>query len=83
MARKKRDPAEEILRIAKSRGVSEEKLKRADYLFKRGMTINNPHIPMKLIRERATALKPNDPEVARRQVKAFIAKRPLGQATSG
>ena len=75
--------AEEILRIAKGGGASEEKLKRADYLFKRGSTINNPHIPMKLIRERATALKPNVPEAARKEVKAFIRRHPLSKSTAG
>jgi hypothetical protein len=78
--RRDAEAAEDILARAKAHGASEEKLRRADYLLKRGITINNPHIPMKLIRERATPLKLNDPEAARKEVQAFVKKRPLGKA---
>ncbi|MBI3634641.1 MAG: hypothetical protein HY216_00305 [Candidatus Rokubacteria bacterium] len=77
------EAGETLLRVARAGGVPDELLRRGDYLLKRGLTINNPHIPMKLIRERATSLKPNDPQAARKKVKAFIAKRPLGKAPSG
>ncbi len=84
-ARLKRDAeaASEILKAAETVGVSPETIRRADYLLRRGATMNNPHIPMKLIRERATRITPNDPETARKEVQEFTARRPLDKAPSG
>ena len=75
--------AETVLKAARARGVPDETLARADYLFKRGATINNPHIPMALIRKRATKVTLNDPDAARKEVKGFIKRNPLTSKSSG
>lgn len=72
----------QVLKAASESGVPKEVLTRVNYLIKRGSTINNPHIPMKLVRERATPIPPNDPESARRTILRFIEGHPLGKATT-
>lgn len=74
--------AEMVLGSARARGVAKGTLERAAYLMNRGATINNPHIPMALIRERATKITLNDPDAARKEVRAFIREHPLGRASS-
>lgn len=69
---------EEVLAAARRCGASEDALTRVEYLGSRGVTVNNPHIPMKVIRENGTALPHAEPARIPAVIRDFVRRRPLG-----
>lgn len=62
-----------VLDAAKAASLAKETVERVADICRRGITINNPKIPMDLVQRQAT----HNPAKARRQVKAFVLDHPL------
>ena len=71
------EKCEIVLAAAEASGVNAEIVRFCRDKLARGVTINNPKIPMQLIRQAATSLDPSNPQKARRQLRQFVRKRPL------
>lgn len=66
-----------VLAAARRVGVPSDVRERVGDLLRRGTTINNPHIPMVLIRSRLRVLDAVRPDVATREVRLFVRGRPI------
>ena len=71
------EKCERVLAAAEASGVDAEIIQFCRDKFARGVTINNPKIPMHLIRQNATQLDPKDSQKAQRQLREFTQRRPL------
>lgn len=58
-------------------GLSESAIERCVYLIRRGMTLNNPKIPVSVVQKNATPLDLTDPHVAHEQIERFVLQHPL------
>jgi len=65
-----------VLKTAKDGGVEDDVLQRVESILHRGITLNNPKIPLRLF-ERATHLDHTDPQQAVLQRREFVRKNPL------
>lgn len=66
-----------VLQAAKNAGADAADIDFVEYVCQRGVTRNNPKIPIKLIEAAGTSLDPVNAAAAARQLKAFVKKRPL------
>ena len=71
-----------VLVAAQASGVDARKIEFCRGKLTRGVTLNNPKIPMQLVRENATSLDPNNPQVASEQVRQFARNNPLSEPQS-
>ena len=71
------DTCNAVLAAALAAGVSPDTVNDARRVCKRGITVNNPKIPLKLVEQNATKLDHEYASVARRQVRRFVRSRPL------
>jgi len=71
------EKCERVLSAAEAGGVDAETIQFCRDKLARGVTINNPKIPMHLIRQNATQLDSQDPQTAQRQLREFVQRRPL------
>ena len=71
------EKCETVLAAAEASGVDADIIHFCRDKLARGVTINNPKIPMQLIRQNATSLDPSNSQKARRQIRQFVRKRPL------
>jgi len=71
---------EEVVEAALNAGVSADRIEVVRAICRRGITINNPKIPLWLIRQNATPLDHETAAVAQSQIRDFVTCRPL---TSG
>jgi len=67
----------EVLDTARKCGAGDAALQKVEYLIGRGVTLNNPKIPLALVRDRAQLLPVKSPRRVQAAVKEFVAKRPL------
>jgi len=75
------EKCERVLTAAEASGVDAETIQFCRDKLARGVTINNPKIPMHLIRQKATHLDPKDPQEAQKQLREFVQRRPLRKDT--
>jgi hypothetical protein len=68
---------EAVLAGAQASGVDEKKIEFCRARLIRGVTLNNPKIPMDLVRHNATQIDANNSENAKQQIRQFVNKRPL------
>ena len=68
---------EAVLAGAKASGVDESKIGFCRAKLIRGVTLNNPKIPMDLVRHNATQIDTKNSEKAKEQIREFVSKRPL------
>jgi len=66
-----------VLKAARDAHVSEESIKKVEYICSRGITLNNPKIPLSLFVLNATQLEHSNPRSARFQLADFVRRRPL------
>lgn len=66
-----------VLRAARAAGAAADDVAFVAYVCERGVTRNNPKIPIKLIKSAGTPLDPNNPATAARQLRAFAKSNPL------
>jgi hypothetical protein len=69
-----------VLRAAKKGGANAEDIEFVKQKCKRGITRNNPKIPLQLFRERGLALDHQNAAAARRQLAQFVQAHPLLRA---
>jgi hypothetical protein len=69
-----------VLKAAQASGMEGGVLDRVREICRRGITINNPKIPLACVEENATQISHDRPRVARRQIGAFVRARPLRAA---
>lgn len=74
---------ETVLAAAQASGVDVRKIVFCRAKLIRGVTLNNPKIPMQLVRQNATSLDPNNPQIASGQIKQFVKDNPLPESQSG
>jgi hypothetical protein len=70
---------QKVLAAARDAGVDAETVSKVQVFCERGVTRNNPKIPLRLFEQNATKLDCTKRAAARRQVAAFVKKRPIGQ----
>jgi hypothetical protein len=68
---------ESVLKVARDAHVSEESIKKVEYICSRGITLNNPKISLSLFVLNATQLDHSNPRSARLQLANFVRRRPL------
>lgn len=68
---------EQVIQAALAAGVGDEVTTTVADICRRGITINNPKIPIRVVEENATPLDHTTPSVAQAQIKGFVAARPL------
>jgi len=71
------DRCEPVIQAAEKAGASRADLERVKYILSRGITINNPKIPMALVRKNGTRIDHAVSSRAAKQVRAFVKERPL------
>lgn len=73
---------ETVLAAAQASGVDARKIEFCRAKLLRGVTLNNPKIPMQLVRQNATSLDPHNSQVASEQIKQFVRNNPLPEPQS-
>ncbi len=73
---------ETVLAAAQESGVDARKIEFCRTKLIRGVTLNNPKIPMQLVKQNATSLDPNNPQIASEQLKQFVRNNPLPEPQS-
>jgi hypothetical protein len=73
----KYEPSQRVLRIAEDAGANEADLKIAHYVINRGVTLNNPKLPVHLIKANATLIEHRDAQTTQEQIRQFVEQYPL------
>lgn len=71
------DVCEAVLAAAKASGIDNKKIEFCRARLIRGVTLNNPKIPMDLIRRSATQIDAKNSEKAKKQIREFVSNKPL------
>jgi len=66
-----------VLEAARAAHVTAETIDRAREICRRGITVNNPKIPLALVEQNATRLDHRRASTARTQIRKFVRSRPL------
>lgn len=69
-----------VLAAARKHDIPDGTLDRVKYLIQRGSTLNNPKIPLALIREVGTELPVKSSSKAKSELKKFVKERPLRES---
>jgi len=74
------EACETVLKAARRSRVKEAVIDRVKNFCERGITINNPKIPFRLVEERCTQLDHRSPNMAQEQLARFVTSRPIASA---
>jgi hypothetical protein len=70
-------PCQTVIEAARKAGVDPEAIRICENVVARGVTINNPHIPMGVVKKNATQLNLGTPQEVHHQIQQFVKNRPL------
>ncbi len=71
------DQCQEVIALASGAGATPEKVERVTVIMQRGITINNPKIPLSLFSSHAKQISHTNSAEAALQIKEFTASKPL------